>query len=746
MHCATSAAAAVKAITTTIALCMVLAACGGGDAAPPTPLPSSLTVAAPVGLQDLGTSVAFASNANASSSGLTFQWDFGDGASSALPNPSHSYQKPGVYTVRLTLSNEAGASTSATSTLSVANLAIVQGKACSGPGSAGWCWQRPLPQGNSILDYSFIDDTHGWAVGAAGTVVATTDGGATWSAQASGTSFNLRKVVFVDASVGWAAGINGVVLKTADAGASWQALSFGFNEFAISLGALDAQTAWVVTSAGRAHITRDGGSSWTSTGGPDGFARNLFVVDPSNIWALRYFSSSATLIAHSLDGGATWFDVSQPALDPGFSRQLEDLQFSSQYNGLLIAYESGFDAFYQFVSRRVAWTTGDGGATWQPTASPSMGATLYAGYGLMQDAAIFRAAPAASDRLQRSLDAGQSWQGVPLPFASAVSSYTAFSARRLIVTDDSGQVYLTTDAGAHWRIAGAGGIQSAGLNSVWFFDAREGVAYGNDGSSVRTTDGGQSWVTAAPPTFQGWQRVQFLADASVGWIISDSGTIFRSTDKGKTWLAPVAQTSALMFGLSDFHFIDAQHGWALSRYSFTGSSLFRTIDGGQSWQSIPGTSNLQAATSVRFTDAANGVIVGAPGIAMVTQDGGSTWSPRSSATDRSLRRVTFADASTAIAVGEGGAIVRSTDRGNTWTKVPNPTADTLNDVRFITASVGYAVGDQGTVLTTQDAGQTWKLLPVKTNLNLQAAFFTDPQTGWIAGDGGAILVTATGGR
>jgi gliding motility-associated-like protein len=38
---------------------------------------------------------------NTSLGGLQFTWDFGDGSSSADPNPTHEYDKPGVYTVSL---------------------------------------------------------------------------------------------------------------------------------------------------------------------------------------------------------------------------------------------------------------------------------------------------------------------------------------------------------------------------------------------------------------------------------------------------------------------------------------------------------------------------------------------------------------------------------------------------------------------------------------------------------------------
>ena len=56
----------------------------------------------------------------------------------------------------------------------------------------------------------FIDASHGWAVGSEygkpGTILATDNGGKTWTAQTSGTQAELNSVHFSDASHGWAVG------------------------------------------------------------------------------------------------------------------------------------------------------------------------------------------------------------------------------------------------------------------------------------------------------------------------------------------------------------------------------------------------------------------------------------------------------------------------------------------------------------------------------------------------------------
>ena len=48
----------------------------------------------------------------------------------------------------------------------------------------GWEWQNPLPQGNAISAVRFTSDQrHGWAVGADGVILHTTDGGFEWTSQ-----------------------------------------------------------------------------------------------------------------------------------------------------------------------------------------------------------------------------------------------------------------------------------------------------------------------------------------------------------------------------------------------------------------------------------------------------------------------------------------------------------------------------------------------------------------------------------
>jgi photosystem II stability/assembly factor-like uncharacterized protein len=84
--------------------------------------------------------------------------------------------------------------------------------------SFGFQTSCPCPTLNGI---HMLNSLTGWAVGASGLILKTTDGGSTWASQTSGTTTNLRSVHFVDASQGWAVGASGLILRSTDGGASW---------------------------------------------------------------------------------------------------------------------------------------------------------------------------------------------------------------------------------------------------------------------------------------------------------------------------------------------------------------------------------------------------------------------------------------------------------------------------------------------------------------------------------------------
>jgi hypothetical protein len=348
----------------------------------------------------------------------------------------------------------------------------------------------------------------------------------------------------------------------------------------------------------------------------------------------------------------------------------------------VIGFESGFDPADPtvFVTRRTLRLTADGGASWQAVLPPSNGNTF-----------TFR--PRRSDHGHRRLRQHRAAHpGQRRHLAGGAAAARRQRALRLSPVQRPAlrsRRRVRPGLAEHRRRRQLESAQRrrrrpGDLNSIWFFDSREGMAISRRRQFGAQQRRRKTWAAAESDTYS-WYRLQFLGDGSVGWLISQRGTIARSVDRGRTWTMPPSATSASLSGVTDFHFVDALHGWAVAPYGSGVGTVFSSVDGGLNWQAVASTRSTQGFYAIRFADAAHGVTVGPSGVAMITADGGTTWAPRSTGAFGQLFSVAFADASTAVAVGEGGVIVRSADAGQTWQPVASPTTRTLNSVRFVSA-------------------------------------------------------------
>lgn len=133
-------------------------------------------------------------------------------------------------------------------------------------GGMTWSSVGDLPSGASALSaVDFVDESRGWAVGDDGTVLTTSNGGITWSAQRSGIASNLSAVSFVDSYRGWAVGDDGIILATKDGGATWTTEESGTREPLHSVYFLNADHGWACGAKGTIVAYGAGGSGMSFT-------------------------------------------------------------------------------------------------------------------------------------------------------------------------------------------------------------------------------------------------------------------------------------------------------------------------------------------------------------------------------------------------------------------------------------------------------------------------------------------------
>jgi photosystem II stability/assembly factor-like uncharacterized protein len=127
--------------------------------------------------------------------------------------------------------SRASAGTGSTPSSPIAAVPPVPAPSCAGTGTAAKATATASPgagagagtgQPPALAAVQFTDSGHGWVAGA-GRIMATSDGGASWTRQYTGAA-DLDQVDFIDRQHGWAAG-GGSLLRTTDGGASWTALA-----------------------------------------------------------------------------------------------------------------------------------------------------------------------------------------------------------------------------------------------------------------------------------------------------------------------------------------------------------------------------------------------------------------------------------------------------------------------------------------------------------------------------------------
>jgi photosystem II stability/assembly factor-like uncharacterized protein len=126
----------------------------------------------------------------------------------------------------------------------------------------------------NIYGISYGDRDHVWAVGEFGTIMASSDGGLTWTQQHAPFESTLFGVHFTDASHGWAVGIDSVIVATADGGVTWTVQRPPVRGRSFYDVVLRGSRGWIVGESGTLLTSTDGGATWALSPVPIELAAN----------------------------------------------------------------------------------------------------------------------------------------------------------------------------------------------------------------------------------------------------------------------------------------------------------------------------------------------------------------------------------------------------------------------------------------------------------------------------------------
>ncbi len=344
---------------------------------------------------------------------------------------------------------------------------------------------------------------------------------AQWAVQRSGSTASLRGISVPSAAVAWASGARGTVLRTTDGGATWVARpvpgadSLDFRD----VEALDAERAWVLSigpgEASRIYGTTDGGATWTlqfRNTDSTAFYDCITFWNPRHGIAMSDPANGRFRLVETRDG-ATWRAV--PVAE---APEAEAGEGGFAASGTCLVARPDDDA--ADADRELVWLATGGGARARVLRSSDAGHSWTAA--------------------DTPLPAGASPKGV---FGLAMRDRAvgvAVGGNYEAPDDSSSVVAITRDGGTTWvapRGRQPGGYRS-GVAFVPGSGGRVLVAVGTSGSDL-SLDGGESWnpgdtlslnAVAFAPERAGPARALVAA----GWAVGPRGTIAK-------WAGPIAR-------------------------------------------------------------------------------------------------------------------------------------------------------------------------------------------------------------
>ena len=298
-----------------------------------------------------------------------------------------------------------------------------------------------------------------------------------------------------------------------------------------------------------------------------------------------------------------------------------------------------------------------------------------------------------------------------------LDSLTGYSVTNNLSPGDTGYILKTTNGGDIWNYYFT---VNRGFTALDFININTGYACGGSGGGTtylsKTTNAGLNWFLVNSPSAEKWDDMSVLNNDTI-WLVESenlTGGVFTTMNGGLNW------TVNNSIKPDKIYMYNSRIGFC----SRSGTSLYKTTNGGVSWSTIIGENGFR---DIHFIDSLNGWK--ANGTMKKTTDGGLNWSAQVMPsggifTFTGALKIAVLNRDTIWAVGGAvqypnlqsrGVIYRTTNGGDTWKfQIPDTSLQTgtyFSHIQFVNYRAGWAY----TLLTgihTTNGGDTNWLLPL----------------------------------
>lgn len=218
--------------------------------------------------------------------------------------------------------------------------------------------------------------------------------------------------------------------------------------------------------------------------------------------------------------------------------------------------------------------------------------------------------------LAYSDDDGLTWTEVTVGFLPGGDGRAMFALdpRHIWIVGEAGAIYFTSDVPTGLVVQEDGSLTTENLNDVVFVNSQDGYAVGDNNTFLFTINGGDTWEARTGPVAQDLMSLVAYHSKTMCMVLvgAADGTLWQSFDAGVTW----EQRTQFVTGAYNIPSITYCGCGGLELFllrevgtylSPTDGELWRSIDGGITWQEI------ELPTNVGVEDVAccspNGAIV-----------------------------------------------------------------------------------------------------------------------------------------
>ncbi|WP_397453274.1 WD40/YVTN/BNR-like repeat-containing protein [Pseudomonas sp. NA-150] len=255
------------------------------------------------------------------------------------------------------------------------------------------------------------------------------------------------------------------------------------------------------------------------------------------------------------------------------------------------------------------------------------------------------------------------------------------------------------------------------------------VAVGERGVVLLSDDNGLNWRQVQVPVSSTLTAVQFV-DASQGWATGHSGVVLHSADGGQSWSLQLDGRKAAALELAD-----AQ---AAAKATADDPALQHRLDNAQR---LVTDGPDKPFLALNFSDAQHGIVVGAYGLAMHTEDGGQSWHSWMGRipNEQGLHLYAVAQSSNVLYLaGEQGLLLRSQDGGTHFERLDSPYEGSYFTLALQADDALLVGGLRGKLFRSRDQGTRFEALANPMPISLGSVVRVGSRLIWVNQAGGLL--------